>query len=489
MVCSALGNGIYDDFILANYNHPLKMKTHGINLNIEGKAFPFMVVDKVVNPGGRWSGDVMQKKGEVHREYLRQVEKNSEVFLGKGGIISHIKEATYNGKPLERALVWKARGGYYTWDTGIDDTLSTRYKDFVKQCGWIDKKDCEPYLLSFENGIKMRTKAGRLYPQEFAKAMNSTDKVSYFVLPDDGDASKCTILYAVPAFKYNDSYILLDPLTAQYQNTFSWVPVDGKAGNLSIIFHGLDKKVKSVNTAPEYVEYVYEDGDVLHYSRNDWGWSALTGGKLHMKDATLEVIPDGDNKYIYKYTFTSGPFKGFSFEPGDAKYSIDSNSSDLSNDAYAYLALRHEVGKWSAIQKIYQTSTGLAAGLTDDGKLKVLKGAKKIGYTPTEKRKTTGDIERERLLAPFYSKYGKKYVDAAVNGQIIVGMPFGLIETAFGAFRVKSNRPGLTCWQVSPCLLDVNTYMDKVQRTSNYTGEVRILVGNGKVRSVTKVSR
>ena len=52
------------------------------------------------------------------------------------------------------------------------------------------------------------------------------------------------------------------------------------------------------------------------------------------------------------------------------------------------------------------------------------------------------DAQRKELYDQFCRKHGKKYVDAAMEGKLIVGMPEEVVDYAFGAFFEESTKNG-----------------------------------------------
>ena len=48
-------------------------------------------------------------------------------------------------------------------------------------------------------------------------------------------------------------------------------------------------------------------------------------------------------------------------------------------------------------------------------------------------------MKKEKFQKDLISKYGKKYVDEAQNGNIVVGMPEGLLQIPLRVWNIKSN--------------------------------------------------
>lgn len=209
--------------------------------------------------------------------------------------------------------------------------------------------------------------------------------------------------------------------------------------------------VREYSEEKDCIKISYANGDEVFY--NDDG--LIDGTHIHRDNGILKIKKSNDtntkNKYLFYLYLNDGKiFKGKGSVPFMGTY--ETYYTGLNPEFLQFPSLTPRDGTL-----INKDNTGivLVGGMSEEEREKQIELEKEQARKKEEEREKQIELARKKEEANkkagydlLCKAYGKKYVDAAMNGKVIIGMPQDLFLLTFPITRLRSQTQSTKVYEV-----------------------------------------
>lgn len=263
-----------------------------------------------------------------------------------------------------------------------------------------------------------------------------------------------------------------------YNDRYTVVDYQAESMNGRLYFRG-DEKIKSVETDNRLLRINMEDGEQLVALKGTESEETdFFSGKLVRRGYTIEFL-----KYKKKIlTFTEGVTQ----QEGD--YEVDIPKGSKFEGSFA----NFELSDTTAMQTLLSRRTSRGVITTPDGEVLFKFDSEGCHWANMDKYlaqlAAKKKAVKQAIIADYSQRYGRQYVEAAMNGRVVVGMPEKLLREAF-TYAVESTSNYSTSYSVcldAPGYDLENRKIAKSEVHFNFkNSKALVTVVRGKVAGIT----